>query len=256
VIPLPADDSLARQAWYPPGTRPVFVAPTESERGLATSLLSQVIQELWLRQDRPLQEWLKSPPPITTDISDAFANAYIDLATSSSPVAQHCLEDAGSCLEALGLARPPDPAASWFSPAARRRKVLELKQHFQVGELRRPYDRCVGGSDQHCLALLHQVPDLVASGLLPPTRVTFLGVVLETGGPGSYPVLLASDDTPLLVRFESASGGRIEAAVREWHRRVLAARPAPTTIHRGQSLAAIGWTVLLLVLGLRSSRWR
>jgi hypothetical protein len=81
-------------------------------------------------------------------------------------------------------------------------------------------------------------------------------VVLETGGPASYPVLLASSGKPLKARLESASGGNIERSVAEWHRLVIAARPVPTAIRRGQSLAALGWTSLLLVLALRSSRWR
>jgi hypothetical protein len=253
---MPSADSLVRQVWYPSGTRPVLVAEDEDARGLATSLLSQVIQELWLRQDSELRDWLKSPPPLTTDLSPALANAYVDLATSASPIAQRCLEHADHCLEALGLDHPADPAAAWYSPSGRRLLARNLSQFFQVGESRQAYDRCLAGSDRHCLALLRTVPDLIPSSLLPPTRLTFLRVVLENGGPASYPVLLASSGKPLKARLESASGGNIERSVAEWHRLVIAARPVPTAIRRGQSLAALGWTSLLLVLALRSSRWR
>ena len=255
ILPKPPEDSLRRNIWYPAGTRLVFVE-NENVRGLATSVLSQVIQELWLRQDQNLREWMKSPPPVTTDLRDAFTHAYIDLATSASPIAQRCLEDAGKCLEALGLSRPVDPAASWYSPAGRRRLVIDLSRLFLVGESRETYDRCLAGSDQHCGELLHNIPDLIPGSLLPPTRLTFLRIVLENGGPGSYPALLASRGMPLKSRLESAAGGSVERAVAEWHKRVIAARPSPTTIRRRQSLATVGWTALLLVLALRSSRWR
>jgi hypothetical protein len=256
ILPQPAAGSAAGVAWYPRGTRLVFARGDDDARGLATSILSQVIQELWLRQDQELRDWMKSPPPVTTDLSSAFVNAYIDLATSASPMAQRCLEQAGSCLEALGLSRPADPAATWYSPGSRKRLVQDLSQYFQVGEFRDAYDQCLAGSDQHCTELLRKVPDRIPSGVLPPTRLTFLRIVLENGGAGAYPLLLATTGEPLPRRLQSAAGGSLEQSVTEWHRRVLEARPVPTTIRRGQSLAAIGWTALLLVLALRSSRWR
>lgn len=256
ILFKPAEDSLVRHIWYPTGTRVVFVTEDQDARVLAANLLAQIIQELWLRQDPALQAWMKSPPPISTDLSHAFANAYLDLATSASPIAQRCLSDAGECLEALGLARSADPAAEWYSPAGRRGLVVQLGQFFQVGESRQPYDRCISGSDADCLALLRAVPDLIPGTLLPPTRVTFLRVALENGGPGSYPVLLTSSGEPMLARFQLASGGRVEQSVVEWHRRVIAARPHPTSIRQGQAFAAMGWTVLLLGVALRSSRWR
>jgi hypothetical protein len=256
VVLKPEEDSLARSIWYPTGTRLVFVTEDDDTRGVAINLLAQVIQELWQRQDQELRDWMKSPPGVTTDLSAAFSNAYLDLATSASPIAQRCLEDAGECLEALGLARPADPASEWYSPAGRRQLVIQLAQFFQVGEQRQSYDRCVAGQDRACLDLLRAVPDLIPGSLMPPTRLTFLRVVLENGGAGSYPVLLAANGESLTARLRQVSGGNIERSIADWHGRVVAARPRPTSVRDGQALAAAGWSVLLLAFALRSSRWR
>ena len=256
VVLKPEEDSLARQIWYPAGTRLVFVNEDDDVRGTATNLLAQVIQELWLRQDQDLRNWMRSPPGVTTDLGPAFSNAYLDLATSASPIAQRCLKDANACPEALGLARPADPAGDWYSPAGRRQLVVRLAQFFQLGESRQSYDRCVTGQDQACLNLLRTVPDLIPGSLLPPTRLTFLRVALEDGGPGSYSILLASNGETISARLQKASGGSVERSVAEWHRRVVAARPRPTSVRRGQAFAAVGWSALLLVFALRSSRWR
>ena len=256
ILLRPKEDSIARQVWYPSGTRLVFVTGDDDARAVAIRLLAQVIQELWLHQDEELRTWLKSPPGVTTDLSPAFSNAYLDLATSASPVAQRCLRNVRECLEALGLARPADPAREWYNPAGRRRLVLQLAQFFQVGESRPAFDRCVLGQDQACLTLLRGVPDLIPGSLLPPTRLTFLRVALENGGANSYPVLLASRGGSMLSRLQEASDGSVERSVAEWHRQVVAARPHPTSMAHGQTFAALGWSALLLGFALRSSRWR
>ena len=256
VVLRPEEDSVARNIWYPTGTRLVFVMEDDDVRGVAINLLAQVIQELWQRQDQELRNWMKSPPGVTTDLGPAFSNAYLDLATSASPVAQRCLVDAGKCLEALGLARPADPAGEWYGPAGRRQLVVQLASFFQIGESRQSFDRCVSGHDQQCLNLLRTIPELIPGSLMPPTRLTFLRVVLENGGPGSYPALLASTGDSLTARLQRASGGSVERSVVEWHHRVVAARPRPTSMRRGQAFAAAGWSALLLALALRSSRWR
>ena len=257
VLSRPPDDSLVRQVWYPKGTRLVFVAEDGGPTPVAAaSLLAQVTQELWLRLDRDLQDWLKSPPLISTDVRNGFAHAYLDLATSASPIAQRCLADAGHCMDALALSRPLDPAAEWYSPAGRRGLVLQLGQPFRVGDSRQSYDRCQTGSDQDCLALLREIPDQIPGVLLPQTRMSFLRVVLENGGANSYPVLLDSRGRRIRERFEAASSGKVDQSVAEWHRRVVGARPRPTTVKQGQAMAALGWAALLLVLALRSSRWR
>ncbi len=256
VLPKPPTDSPPGRVWFPPHTRLVFATEEDPVRGLAISLLAQVSQDLWLHQDQALRDWMKSPPPITTDLSGAFAAAYLDLATSAAPVAQRCLTDSRACGEALALARPADPAAEWYSPAGRRQLVVQLSAFLQPGESRQSYDRCVEGSDQDCLALLRGVPDLIPSSLLPPTRTTFLRVVLEHGGPGSYPVLLSSAGQPMEARFRRSSGLAREQVLADWHQRVIAARPPPTTMRGGQAFAAVAWSVILLSFGLRSSRWR
>jgi len=255
VVRRPPEDSAVGRVRYPRNTRLVFAPENAVARDLATSLLAQITQEIWLKQDPGLREWMKAPPPVTTDLSGAFSAAYLDLATSSSPVAQRCLLAASACAEALGLARPSDPAADWYTPGGRRQLVVRLSQSFQAGETRQPFDRCITGSDRDCLALLRDVPELIPGTLLAPTRTTFLRVALEKGGPGSYPVLLASSGQPIQDRMAQPSGS-LEKSVGEWRRRVIAARPAATTIHPGQAGAALGWTALLVAIALRSSRWR
>lgn len=256
IVRQPPRDSNFGKIIYPHQSRLVFVPEEDPVRGLATALLAQITQELWLGQDEELRNWMKSPPPVTPDLSQAFSAAYLDLATSASPIGQRCLSDTGACREALGLGRPSEPAAAWYSPIGRRQLVTQMSHLFQVGESRQSYDRCVTGSDRDCLFLLRDVPELIPSPLLPPTRATFLRVAMEKGGPGSYPVLLASRGQPMEARFRQASGTDSDQLVQEWHRRVLAARPPPTTIRSGQALAAMGWTAVLLTLALRSSRWR
>ena len=256
VVRQPRQDSTVGRVLYPRNTRLVFAPENEVAGDLATSLLAQITQEIWLNQDEGLREWMKAPPSIATDLSGAYSAAYLDLVTSASPIAQRCLAQVEACLEALGLERPADPAADWYSPGGRRQLVIQFSQNFQIGESRQSYDRCITGSDRDCLTLLRDVADLIPGTLLPPTRTTFLRVALENGGPGSYPVLLASAGQPIALRLAQTSGASIAVSVREWHGRVIAARPSPTTIRGSQALAAIGWTAVLVSVALRSSRWR
>ena len=256
ILPKPPEDSTRARVWYPPNTRLVFATEEDPVRGLAMSLLAQVSQDLWLRQDQDLRDWMKSPPPITTDVSGAYGAAYLDLATSAAPVAQRCLTDVRACGEALGLARPADPARDWYSPAGRRYLVTQLSGFFQPAESRQSYDRCITGSDPDCLALLREVPDHIPSTLLPPTRVTFLRVALEHGGAGSYLALLSSAGQPMEARLRQAAATPTGPLLEDWHRRVIAARPPPAQMSRGHAMAIIGWTAVLLTFALRSSRWR
>jgi hypothetical protein len=238
---------------------PVLAPATDRVRGLAVNLMGKVHQRVWNRLDPEIRNWLGAPIAPTLDPERVPGSSYLDLVTASAPPAIACFGgDLPGCIGALGLERPADPGLAWYAPEGRRELVGRLSQVLRVGEAgRQRFDLCINaGRDDLCQDLLRQIAGTVPPPLTPATRETLLRMALRNGGPEALTRLLASPGEPMARRLSQAAATDLISLLGEWRTRVIAARPAPTVLHPREASMALVWVGLLLVLSLRSSRWR
>jgi hypothetical protein len=259
VFPEAVLDSAHRELRTVRGLGTSVLAPEgDRVRQLAMNLMGQVYQALWQRFDPALREWLAAPLAPTLEPARIPGNSYIDLVTSASPPARECFRgDMEGCGNALGLERPADPALTWYSESGRRELVGRLSQLLRTGARTDQFASCVHGrSDQDCQTLLRQVSTVIPPPLSPQNRATLLRLALVEGGPEALTRLLQAPNDPIAQRLADAAGQDPTGLLREWHRRTLAAKPPPTTLTLPQAWAASMWAGILVLVALRSSRWR
>jgi hypothetical protein len=237
---------------------PVLAPADDRVTQLAMNLIGQVHQVLWQRFDPALREWLAAPLAPTLEPARFPGNSYIDLVTSASPPAGACFGGSmAGCLHALGLERPADPGMAWYSASGRRELVGRMSQVLRTGASTHQFASCVHGhSDQDCQALLRRAAPLIPPPLNPQTRSTLLRLALARGGPEALSRLFHSPGDPIARRLADVAGQDPAVLLREWHRHILAAKPPPTTLTLPQAWTTIMWAGLLVLVALRSSRWR
>jgi hypothetical protein len=79
---------------------------------------------------------------------------------------------------------------------------------------------------------------------------------LQIGGREAYRRLVADPAAPIGARLAATAGLPLDSLVVRWRSRALAARPPRITLTWWTSAAALGWTLILGLCALRSSRWR
>lgn len=259
VFPEAVLDSAHSELRTVRGLGTAVLAPEgDRVRQLAMNLMGQVHQALWKRFDPALREWLAAPLAPTLEPARIRGNSYIDLVTSASPPAGDCYRGSmEGCGQALGLERPSDPVMTWYSESGRRELVGRLSQLLRTGASTAQFASCVHGrSDHDCQTLLRRVSQVIPPPLNPQTRSTMVRLALAGGGPEALTRLLQSPTDPIAQRLADASGQESTTLLRLWQQNILAAKPPPTTLTLPQAWATMMWAGVLVLLALRSSRWR
>ena len=259
VFPEVVLDSAHSELRMVRGLGTAVLAPEgDGGRQLAMNLMGQVHQALWQRFDPALREWLGAPLPPTLEPARIAGNSYVDLVTSASPPAGDCFRGSmEACGQALGLERPADPALTWYSERGRRELVGRLSQLLRTGASAGQFASCVHGrSDQDCQTLLRRESQVIPPPLNPQARATVLRLALARGGPEALTRLLQSPSDLIARRLADAAGQESAALLQQWHRHILAAKPLPTTLTLPQAWATMMWAGVLVLVALRSSRWR
>ncbi len=210
--------------------------------------------------DRGLETWLGAPLRPRLESTRDFARSYVRLVTTPSHSARLCfLGDIPSCRSVLDLDDSDSSYLQWYASPAERRAVLlrSFADYFNRPATAASWRQCIRGSDADCLQLLRMLP----RGSIPPpldsdAHQLLAHVALRIGGRAAYGRLLADSSVALSERLAAAAGVGIDTLLRQWRAEVLAARPAVVTVPRWGVPAALGWILLLLGCGLRSSRWR
>ena len=210
--------------------------------------------------DRELETWLGAPLRPRLESTRDFARLYIRLVTAPSQSARLCfLGDIPSCGSVLDLGESDSSYLQWYASPAERRAVLlrSFADYFNRPATAATWRECTGGNDADCLQLLRTLP----RGSIPPPLGTdahrlLAHVALRIGGRDAYGRLLADSSVALGERLAAAAGVRLDTLVLRWRAEVLAARPAVVTLPSWGVPVALGWIVLLVGCGLRSSRWR
>ena len=210
--------------------------------------------------DRELETWLGAPLRPRLESTRDFATFYIRLVTAPSQAARLCfLGDIPSCRSVLDLDDSDSSYLQWYASPAERRAVLlrSFADYFNRPATAASWRECTRGNDTECVQLLRTLP----RGSIPPPLGTdahrlLAHVALQIGGRDAYERLLADSSVTLGERLAAAAGVRLDTLVLRWRADVLAARPAVVTLPRWGVPVALGWIVLLVGCGLRSSRWR
>ena len=210
--------------------------------------------------DRELERWLGAPLRPRLESTGDFATSYIRLVTAPSQSARLCfLGDIPSCRSALDLDDSDSSYLRWYASPAERRAVLirSFADYFNRPATAATWRECTRGDDADCVQLLRTLP----RGSFPPPLGTdahrlLAHLALRIGGRDAYGSLLADSSVALSQRLAAAAGVGLDTLLVQWRAEVLAARPAAVTVPPWGVPAAVGWILLLVGCGLRSSRWR
>lgn len=210
--------------------------------------------------DHGLETWLGAPLRPRLESTRDFARLYVRLVTAPSQSARLCfLGDLTSCRSVLDLDDSDSSYLQWYASPAERRAVLlrSFADYFNRPATAVTWRECMRGNDTECVQLLRTLP----RGSIPPPLGTdahrlLAHVALQIGGRDAYERLLADSSVALSERLAAAAGVGLDKLLVRWRAEVLAARPAAVTLPRWGVPAALGWIVLLVGCGLRSSRWR
>lgn len=240
---------------------PLYVPTHTGTNELTDHLMGWVSPVVFRSVDGRLQEWVPHPYAFTsrgaarTLLRNNRATLYAELATAPWHMARTCFRGTiGDCRLALGITGT-DPVLDWLDAADRRHYVEASLRYLPVPRAR--YDRCSGGDDEECIALIRLAPSLRPAPPLSVTaRLLLLALALDAGGPNAFPRLLEHPDRSMDARLEAASGVPVDSLVAQWRRDVLATHPKTVAADARAAWGAVFWGVLFTIAALRSTRWR
>jgi hypothetical protein len=214
-------------------------------------------------RDTGLEHWLGGSVVPAIHPERQRGDVYVQLVTAPSRAARGCfLGDIARCRDGLDLFTATEPLPRWYPGADERRAIVlqSFSDYFNQrdqGTRRATLQSCAGGSDSACTALLESLPPgALPRPLAADARETLVHVALRLGGREAYHRLLERPSAPITERLAAAAGTSLDTVVTQWRSEILAARPEPVTLPPWGVWAALGWTALFAVCGLRSSRWR
>ena len=182
-----------------------------------------------------------------------LGSLYEELATSPWSASRGCFgANLLACRRALGIT-PDDPATGWYDATDRRNYVA----HMLVPPTTATRDCIRDGDDQACIASMNRAPGGAPE---PPlgaqARQLLVALAIIDGGAEAYDRLIDHAGQPIEARIGTAAGVPIDTLVSRWRARILAIHPKTVAADARAAWAAVVWGVLLMVVALRSSRWR
>lgn len=207
------------------------------------------------------REWLVTEISPFMDGPRTRSAAYVELVTAPFGLSRECFKgDLVRCAMAMGLPSSDDPVRSqYLTPAERRLAVTRFGSVLDdaYSGSKAAYHECLAGADGACMALLRMLPlRLLPRPLGAESRLALVQLALRLGGRRAFQRLLDASDGPPERAILAAAAVPLDSLFGQWRREVIASRPAPVTVTMGGALTALGWTVLVSALSLRSSRWR
>ena len=230
----------------PPGT------PAEQVR---RGVLDVIGPAIYGHADAELKRWL---PWIYSDtiLRLNVETLYEELATSPWSASRRCFDGSlVACRLALGIT-PVDPITGWYDAADRRNYVAHVLP-LPITAITAARECVRDGDDQACIASLKRAPGGAPE---PPlgaqARQLLVALAINTGGPDAYDRLLEHAGQPLEIRISAAAVVPIDTLVYRWRTRIISAHPQTVAADARAAWAAVAWGVLLMVIALRSTRWR
>ncbi len=239
----------------------LFIPTRTGTSEVADRIIAWVSPTIYRSVDARLQEWVPHPYAFTnrgdaaTLLKINRTALYAELATAPWHSARACFRGSvQDCRAALGISGD-DPVLEWLDAADRRHYVDASLKYLPIPQAR--YDRCAGGDDDECVALMRLAPNQRPS---PPlsvmARLLLLAFALDAGGPNAFPRLLEHSGRPMDARLAAASGLPVDSLVVRWRNNVLATHPNTVAADARAAWGAVVWSVLFAIAALRSTRWR
>ena len=223
---------------------------------LAAAVAAVASEALWYQVDRPLARWHPAAP-IAVPESLQARRTFVELATSDFASAAGCLAGGlQDCRQALGLVDDPADLVGSYSPRDRQAFVRRLAQD-AVGERAGLAGQCLQlGQQEACDTLLRgrEWGPMVPLG--ESARQLLLAVALREGGVGAMGRLLGHPDQPLLARLAAAARLPEDALLGRWLQVTRQSRGEGRVDTPRVAFAAVGWSLFLFGLAVRTFRWR
>lgn len=204
--------------------------------------------------------WLGTAPRPALSPSADLVGAYDALTLSPFSVGHACIGGSvAACRVTLALDSTADPLEARFPEPEDRRRAVQIMARREVGGTAAALaERCgTGGDDALCARLLRE-GDAEALPALSDrvSRGPLLATALRLGGHEAFQRLLASAGRPMAERLEATSGVGLDALIAAWRSEMFTARHAARPWSARLGVAGFGWSVLLMLCALWSSRWR
>jgi hypothetical protein len=225
-------------------------------RELAQGLESTVRYTMLDRLDSPFSRWLVTKNSRLGELVQEYRSAIAEdmVRTPARPNAACLTGDAEACAVALGLRGSPDTLVEWYLPDTwpRLAGLIDGGQSAQDALMRK---RCMETRD---LAACHAVliPDRVRSPVNSYGRLYLVGLALDAGGEGAFDRLVADTGAALEQRLADAAGMSADSLLTKWSTAVRSAFPGSPLPSRGEFMVTLAWSISVLTLATRGSRWR
>lgn len=209
------------------------------------------------RLDEGAKAWLTSVP-LEEEPERWYPTTYVEMVTAPSQAVRRCfLGELDACRKSIIPGVSDDPITSWYGPAERRLKVLQLGRQNDAALNAQRAACLVDDLDTQCEEFLRGLPSI--GFLLPfswPARQALVWTAIELGGDGAFARFLTRDSLSIEGRLSHAASASIDSVIATWRARILSAKPAPTLATPRTRWAALGWVVLFCLVAIRSTRWR
>ncbi len=238
--------------------RPSLIRPSwpDQPAHAAGDLARHLLNVMWNETDASLGSWL-----IWITGFDSLSNTlaevvYVELATTPWERVKACRAgDLEACARVLDVTVTGDTVSLWYTVDEQRRAVVEHSGRWWM-RMTPEHRACVDGEAGACATYLSQRRWIMGYPLSRRARDSLLRVALEIGGEGALGRLVRTHTPETGARLAAAAGIPRDSLIAVWRERILAAAP-PQVIMTGRTgVTAMAWSLLLVFLALRSTRWR
>src|ERR1051325_4307932 len=188
-----------------------------------------------------------------TVTDEQWRGIRLALATSASYVAKRCLDqNVAACRTLLEFNGTTIEAATTFFDSIGRRQIIAQSTFWSSVDLA-GQKSCVHGDDRRCIEMIRG--DYTLYPVRGTGHVALARVAVQMGGDGALQRLVSKGGSEVEV-LSAAANAPIDSIVKRWAKNVATRGAVSDAFSLSIAAMAIGWTLLMVVLALRSSRWR
>ncbi|TFG46786.1 MAG: hypothetical protein E4H41_01180 [Gemmatimonadales bacterium] len=209
---------------------------------------------IWQQRDPPLTAWLRGNVPGDPVTSRDLGSVAEQLAGRPARPNIACLQgDAPKCAAALGIGIGVDTLGEWYPPSTWPKLAFLIGGGLSRADLVSRQSCMNRGDLAACRSVLTPVR------LLPPVGIEgrryLVQLALEAGGDSAFHRLTQDTSLPIESRLAAAAGVPVRTLLVQWVAAVQRAMPRGPTDPLWESLVSMVWSIAILTLALRGSRW-
>ena len=258
--------------------KPARTSVAGDPESIAYVFLRSVANGLTAKSPSHIGQWMSGTVPLAPDLDTKtdWASVRLTMVSSPSNLGRSCFEGSiPACRVFLGLdstlenasqgaqlaeysresSRAIDSIAifTYFDALGRRRRVLYDIDRARISS-KVATDRCLGGNDEACIAVLYRMGGGVSVLSSPFIRGSVVTQAIRLGGPGSVQRLLTTEGT-YAQALSATARLPVDSLIANWQSH-LGERSATGNVPFTIAISSIIWIGICVFLALRSSRWR